>query len=292
MQSGNKTEAHQNGIIVVTGTSTGIGNATAKALASRGFYVLAGVRREIDADAIRGKNIEPVMLDITNEAHIANLVRRIKEDPEKRPLRALVNNAAIEINAPLEVLRLSEWRRQFEVNVFGQVAMIQAVLPALLDSRGTIVNISSIGGKAAMAGYGPYASTKFALEGLSDALRRELEPFGIKVIVIEPGGVVSPMSAQVRIKAEKITKQMTPEHRSRYGGLMHAMVSLAESYIKDAVPAEKAGQIIAETLITKRPRTRYTIGRDAAIVRFLNWALPDRVLDKLLARTTKAHYPK
>ena len=292
MKSGNKIESQRNEIVVVTGTSTGIGNATAKELARSGFYVLAGVRHDTDADAIRGKNIEPVMLDIINEAHIANLVKRINDDPEERPLRALVNNAAIEINAPLEVLPLSEWRRQFEVNVFGQVAMIQALLPALFESRGTIVNISSIGGKAAMAGYGPYASTKFALEGLSDALRRELDPFGVNVIVIEPGGVVSPMSAQVRIKAEKITNEMTPEHRIRYSGLMHAMVSLAESYIKNAVPAEKAGQIIADTITSKRPRTRYTIGRDAAMVRFMNWILPDRMLDKLIARSNKAHYPK
>lgn len=291
-ETNDKTGPRRNEIIVVTGTSTGIGNATAKELASHGFYVLAGVRRDSDADAVRGVNIEPVMLDITNEMHIANLVKRIKDDPEKRPLRALVNNAAIEINAPLEVLPLSEWKRQFDVNVFGQVAMIQALLPALFQSRGTIVNISSIGGKAAMAGYGPYASTKFALEGLSDALRRELEPFGVKVVVVEPGGVVSPMSAQVRVKAEKITNEMTPEHRSRYGGLMHAMVSLAEAYIKNAVPAEKAGQIIAETITSKRPRTRYTIGRDAAMVRFMNWILPDRMLDKLVARSNKAHYPK
>lgn len=289
---GNKTEPQRNEMVVVTGTSTGIGNATAKELASRGFYVLAGVRRDIDADAVRGKNIEPVMLDITNEAHIVRLLKRIEEDPEKRPLRALVNNAAIEINAPVEVLHLSEWRRQFEVNVFGQVAMIQALLPALFKSRGTIVNISSIGGKAAMAGYGPYASTKFALEGLSDALRREIEPFGVNVIVIEPGGVVSPMSSQVRVKAEKITNEMTPQHRSRYGGLMHAMVSLAESYIKNAVPAEKAGKIIADTITSKRSGTRYTIGRDAAMVRFMNWILSDRMLDKLVARSNNAHYPK
>lgn len=254
--------------------------------------MLAGVRRDIDADAVRGTNIEPVMLDITNETHIANLVKRIKDGSEKRPLRALVNNAAIEINAPLEVLHLSEWKRQFDVNVFGQVAMIQALLPALFQSRGTIVNISSIGGKAAIAGYAPYASTKFALEELSDALRRELEPFGVKVVVVEPGGVVSPMSAQVRVKAEKITNEMTPEHRNRYGGLMHAMVSLAEAYIKNAVSAEKAGQIIANTITSKQPRTRYTIGRDAAMVRFMNWILPDRILDKLVARSTKAHYPK
>jgi len=282
----------KNEMIVITGTSTGIGNATAKELASRGYFILAGVRREIDADAIRNKNIEPVILDITNQTHIENLVKRLKEDPERRPLRALINNAAIEINAPLEVLELSEWRRQFDVNVFGQIAMIQALLPALFQSRGTIINISSIGGKAAMACYGPYASTKFALEGLSDALRRELEPSGVKVVVVEPGGVTSPMSLQVRTKAEKITSKMTADHRSRYGEMMHAMVSLAESYIKNALSAEKAAEIIANTVSEKKPRTRYTIGKDAAMVRFLNWLLPDRWLDHLLARTNKAHYPK
>ena len=281
-----------NEIIVITGTSTGIGNATAKELANRGYYILAGVRRDIDAEAIRSEHIEPILLDITNQSHIENLVNRIKNDPENRPLKALINNAAIEINTPLEVLALSEWKRQFDVNVFGQVAMIQALLPSLFQSQGTIINISSIGGKAAMAGYGPYASTKFALEGLSDALRRELKPFGVKVIVIEPGGVISPMSLQVRSKAEKIIQEMTPEHRDRYGAMMHAMVSMAESYIKNAVSAEKAGKIIANTLSKKRPRTRYTIGTDAAMVRFMNWALPDRWLDNLLARTNKAHYPK
>lgn len=282
---------HAKELIVITGTSTGIGNATAKELASRGYYILAGVRRDIDADNIRSENIEPIILDITNETHIAKLVHRIKDDPEKRPLRALVNNAAIEINAPLEVLHLSEWKRQFDVNVFGQVAMIQALLPFLFESKGTIVNISSIGGKAAMGGYGPYASTKFALEGLSDALRRELQPFGVNVVVVLPGGVATPMSANVRSKAEKITSEMTPEHRNRYGGMMHAMVSLAESYIKNAVSAEKAALVISDSVTTQKPKTRYTIGTDAAMIRIMNWILPDRWLDNLVARSNKAHYP-
>jgi NAD(P)-dependent dehydrogenase (short-subunit alcohol dehydrogenase family) len=150
-----QTKPLHNEIIVVTGASTGIGVATARELARRGFHVLAGVRRDIDAEAIRATNLEPVMLDITNDTEIAALVKHITDDPEGRPLRALVNNAAIEINAPVEVLPLSEWRRQFEVNLFGQVAMIQALLPLLIESRGTIVNISSIGGKGAMPGYGP-----------------------------------------------------------------------------------------------------------------------------------------
>ena len=278
-------------LIVITGTSTGIGNATAQELASRGFYVLAGVRKVTDADAIRSKNIEPIILDITNETHIANLVQRLQKDPENRPLKALINNAAIEINTPLEVLPLTEWKRQFDVNFFGQVAMIQALLPAIFKSKGTIINLSSIGGKAAMGGYGPYASTKFAMEGMSDALRRELASFGVKVVVVLPGGVATPMSAQVRSKAEKYTKDMTPEHRNRYGGLMHAMVSQAESYIKNAVSAPKAGKIIADIVGNINPKTRYYIGKDAKIVRFMNWLLPDHWLDKAVANSMKSHYP-
>jgi NAD(P)-dependent dehydrogenase (short-subunit alcohol dehydrogenase family) len=260
-----QTEDLRREILVVTGASTGIGAATARELARRGFHVLAGVRRGTDADALRATNLEPVMLDITNEAEIAALAKRIADDLERRPLRALVNNAAIEINTPVEVLPLSEWRRQFDVNLFGQVAMIQALLPALIESRGTVVNITSVGGKVAMPGYGPYASTKFALEAVSDALRRELKPFGMKVIVVEPGAVTTEMSARVRVNAERITSGMTTEQRGRYGALMHAMVSQAESYIGKAVPAEEAGRIIADAITSKRPRTRYTIGRGAQV---------------------------
>ena len=167
-------------LLVVTGTSSGIGAATARELARRGFHVLAGVRRNTDADALRATNVEPVMLDITNEGEVRALAKRIADDPERRPLRALVNNAGIGANAPVEVLPLFEWRRLFEVNFFGHVAMTQALLPALIESRGTVVNISSVGGKLAMATYGPYAAKKFALEAVSDALRREVKPLGVR----------------------------------------------------------------------------------------------------------------
>jgi NAD(P)-dependent dehydrogenase (short-subunit alcohol dehydrogenase family) len=279
-------------IIVVTGASTGIGAATARELAKRGFHVLAGVRRSIDADALRATNLEPIMLDITSEAEIAALVKRIADDPERRPLRALVNNAGIEVNAPVEVLPLSEWRRMFEVNLFGQVAMTQALLPALIESRGTVVNISSVGGKVAMAGYGPYASSKFALEAVSDALRREVAPLGVKVIVVEPGAVKSEMSRRVGANAERIISGMTTEQRGRYAPLMHSMVSQAQSYISKALPAEEAGRVIADAITSRRPRTRYTVGRDAAIVlRLARW-LSDRMLDRVLARSLQPHLPK
>src|SRR6201990_3073225 len=174
--------------IVVTGASTGMGAATAKELAGRGFHVLAGVRREIDADALRGDGIEPLILDITVESDVAAVANRVAADPRGRPLRALINNAGIAVNAPVEALPIAEWRRQFEVNLFGHVAMIQALMPSLLRSSGTVVNISSLGGKVALPTYPAYAGSKFALEALSDSLRREVGRVWVKGAVIAPGG--------------------------------------------------------------------------------------------------------
>lgn len=279
-------------IVVVTGASTGIGAATARELARRGFHVLAGVRRGTDADALRATNLEPIMLDITNEAEIAGLAKHITDDPERRPLRALVNNAGIGVNAPVETLPLSEWRRLFDVNLFGHVAMMQALLPALIESRGTVVNISSVGGKVAMATYGPYGSTKFALEAVSDALRREVEPLGVKVVVIEPGAVTTDMLGRVAVTGERIISEMTTEQRGRYATLMHAIISQAQAAIPRGVPAEAAGRIVADAITSKRPRTRYTVGRDAAIIVRLIRYLSDRMLDRLLARSLKPHLPR
>src|SRR5262245_17747421 len=184
-------------IAIVTGTSTGIGAATARELARRGFHVLAGVRRDRDADAIRGPGIEPLIIDITDPDHIQALVTRVHEDPQGRAVRAIVNNAAIQANVPLDVFAIDEWRNMFEVNLFGQVAVTQALLPALIRSKGRVVNISSVGGKVAMATYGPYAGTKFALEAVSDSLRREIAPFGVQVVVVEPCAVRTEMAVRV-----------------------------------------------------------------------------------------------
>ncbi len=289
--STSEIEPHRE-IVVVTGASTGIGAATARELARRGFHVLAGVRRGTDADALRATNLEPIMLDITNEAEIAALVKHIADDPERRPLRALVNNAGIGVNAPIEALPLSEWRRLFDVNLFGHVAIMQALLPALIESCGTVVNISSVGGKVAMATYGPYAGSKFALEAVSDALRREVEPLGVKVIVVEPGAVTTEMLGRVAVTGERIISGMTTEQRGRYATLMHSVIAQAQAAIPKGVPAEEAGRVVADAITSKRPRTRYTVGRDAAIIVRLARFLSDRMLDSLLARSLKPHLPK
>ena len=181
-------------LIVVTGASTGMGAATARELARRGFHVLAGVRRDIDADALRGDGIEPHILDITVESDVAAIAERVENDPQGLPLRTLINNAGIAINAPVEALPIAEWRWQFEVNLFGHIAMIQALMPSLLRSSGTVVNISSIGGKVALPTYSAYAGSKFAMEALSDSMRREVNRSGVKVVVIEPGAVKTAMA--------------------------------------------------------------------------------------------------
>jgi NAD(P)-dependent dehydrogenase (short-subunit alcohol dehydrogenase family) len=278
------------GLVVVTGASTGIGAATARELTQRGFHVLAGVRRDSDADALRAEGIEPRTLDITKEADIAALAERIARDPEHRPLRALVNNAGIAVNAPVEVLPMTEWHRQFDVNLFGHIAMTQALLPALLESSGSVVNITSVGGKVAMATYGAYAGAKFALEAVSDALRRELAGFGVKVIVIEPGAVITEMAARGVATADRLAADMTPEQHQRYDRLIGAITNQARGFARDGVPAANAARVITDAITSPHPRTRYTIGRDAAIITRLARLAPDRLLDRLLRRNLKPHY--
>ena len=271
---------------MVTGASTGIGAATARELARRGFHVLAGVRRANDADAVRTERIEPHILDITVAGDVAAIAERVAQDPQRRPLHALVNNAGIAVNAPVEALPMAQWRWQFEVNLFGHIAMTQALLPALIDSSGTVVNISSIGGKVAMATYGAYAGTKFALEAVSDTLRREVAQFGVKVVVVEPGGVATQMASRGIATANKLAADMTPEQHQRYDALIGAITAQADAFTKAGVPAERAAAVIAQAVTARNPRTRYTVGRDAAIIAKLARVAPDR----FLRRNLTPHY--
>jgi NAD(P)-dependent dehydrogenase (short-subunit alcohol dehydrogenase family) len=277
-------------LIVVTGASTGMGAATARELARRGFHVLAGVRRDVDADALRGDGIEPHILDITVESDVAAIAERVARDPQGQPLRALINNAGVAINAPVEALPIAEWRRQFEVNLFGHVAMIQALMPSLLRSSGTVVNISSLGGKVALPTYPAYAGSKFALEALSDSLRREVSRLGVKVVVIEPGAVKTAMAERGVATADRLKDGMTADQRERYGELVDAMSNLARSFDKDGVSAEHAAKVIAKAATASRPRTRYTVGRDAAVLARLSRVLSDRVLDRVVRLVLRPHF--
>ena len=275
-------------LVVVTGASTGMGAATARELAGRGYHVLAGVRREVDADALRAVGIEPHILDITDESDVAAIADRVADDPLRRPLRALINNAGIAVNAPVEALPIAEWRKLFEVNLFGHIAMTQALLPALLHSSGTIVNISSVGGKFAMATYGPYAASKFALEAASDSLRREVGPLGVKVVVVEPGAVKTRMAEHAVASADRVNANMTTDQLGRYADLTAAVSAQQLSFSKDGVSVERAAKVIAKAATASKPRTRYTIGSEAALL-WLTRLASDRFLDRMLQLALRPH---
>lgn len=288
------SRADRNELIVVSGASTGIGAATAKELAHRGFHVLAGVRREVDADELRGlgiQGIEPCILDITVESDITAITDRVARDPQRRPLRALVNNAGIAINAPVETLSITQWRQQFEVNLFGHIAITQALLPALLNSSGTVVNISSVGGKVALPTYGAYAGSKFALEAVSDALRREVSAAGIKVVVVEPGAVKTEIAERGITTSGGLKADMTVAQLARYSEVMDAVMAQARSFNETGVSAEAAAAVIAKAATAGRPRTRYTIGRDAAILLQISRIVSDRVLDRIVRLNLRRFAP-
>ncbi len=273
-------------IAVVTGASSGIGLATVRELARRGFHVLAGVRKQQDADRLASENVEPVIVDITDEEQVAALAEHVAHDPQGRPLGALVNNAGVALNAPVEAIPLAEWRRHFDVNFFGHVALTQALLPALIEGGdGRLVNVSSIGGRVAFPTYGAYAAAKFALEGFSDALRREVGRLGVKVIVIEPGNVATPMWGKGIATMDELAASMTADQHARYDDLVAAMHKQAEAQKGGGIQPLDAAKVIAKAIEARKPRTRYLVGRDARVGAVVSGLLSDRAFDRFVARS-------
>ncbi|MZE80512.1 SDR family NAD(P)-dependent oxidoreductase [Streptomyces sp. SID5475] len=269
----------------MTGASTGIGRATAEELARRGFHVLAGVRRQEDAGRLAGPGVEPVIVDITDEEQVAALADRVARDPRGRPLGVLVNNAGVALNAPAETIPLAEWRRHFDVNLFGHVAVTRALLPALVaagDAR--LINVSSIGGRVAFPTYGAYAAAKFGLEGYSDALRREVARWGVRVVVVEPGTVATPIWGKGIATMEAIAGEMTADQHARYDDLVAALRKQSEEQAGQGIRPHQAARTIAAAATARRPRTRYLVGRDAKLLARLTGLLSDRMVDGFIAR--------
>jgi NAD(P)-dependent dehydrogenase (short-subunit alcohol dehydrogenase family) len=278
---------------VVTGASSGLGLAITQELARRGFHVLAGVRKQQDAERLAGENVEPVIVDITDEEQVAALADRVDQDPRGRRLGALVNNAGVALNAPAEAIPLAEWRRHFDVNLFGHVAVVQALLPALIaGGDGRLVNVSSIGGRVAFPTYGAYAAAKFALEGFSDALRREVGRLGVKVIVIEPGNIATPMWGKGMAIMDELAANMTADQHARYGDLVAAMRKQAEAREGGGIQPLDAAKVIADAIQSRKPRTRYRVGRDAKLVAVVSGLLSDRAFDRFVARNLGLTVPR
>ena len=260
-----------------------MGRASAIELAHRGFAVLAGVRNEQAAMQLRRDGIEPVVLDITRASDIDALRVRIDGDPQGRALRAIVNCAGMGMVGPVEMVPLDTWRQMFDVNLFGHIPMTQALLPALRRAKGRVVNISSTGGRIAMPAFGAYSATKFALEAMSDALRREIRHQGVDVVVVEPGAVRTGMGASGTHSARALIDTMSSEDKARYDGVMKGFFDTVAGFERHGISAERAAAQIADAVTTARPKTRYTIGRDAALYTRLARVLPDSALDRSLS---------
>jgi NAD(P)-dependent dehydrogenase (short-subunit alcohol dehydrogenase family) len=300
--------------VLVTGASTGIGEACVKRLAGR-FHVFAGVRKRADADRWReshGGSVTPVMLDVTDNDAIGKVAALLDDRLGEAGLAGLVNNAGIAVGGPLEFLPLDELRRQLEVNVVGQVALTQALLPLIrrgashagtrgsragravhagstagVPRNGRIVFIGSVSGISALPFTGAYAASKHALEAIADAWRVELRPFGIDIAMVEPGAITTPIWNTSLAAADRTAGEMPPEFEEYYGRLTRGVRRRAERASSGATgnPPDAVARVVEHALIAPRPRTRYVVGRDARLRVAMKRLLPDRWLDAAVVRT-------
>ena len=273
--------------VVITGASSGIGEACALHLDAKGFDVFAGVRKDEDGAALRAKGsarLRPVLLDVTDAASVARAAAEVQAATGDGRLAGLVNNAGIVVPGVLEFLDLDDLRRQLEVNVVGQIAVTQAFLGALRRSHGRIVNIGSIGGRVALPFIGPYSASKFALEALTDSLRLELHDSGIGVSIVEPGSVTSRIWEKSDAAADRVTEGLSRDAIALYGKAIDSMRATSKRFERQGIAPIHVARAVERALTAKRPKTRYLVGRDARAQAFARWLLPDRLLDAVLRR--------
>lgn len=271
--------------VVITGVSSGIGLATAGVLVREGIRVFGSVRKSSDADRLKeqfGDLFSPLIFDLTDYPAVAESARAVRSALGGSTLFGLVNNAGVAVAAPLLEVSIDDFRRQFEVNLFGHLNVIKAFAPMLGVgaapnlARGRIVNITSLGGRIGLPFLGPYIASKHGFEGLSESLRRELIPYGIDVIIVGPGGVATPIY-------DKGDQLEIPPTSGVYREPLRRFKDQMVTRGRKGLPPERIGRIVLTALTTPRPRVRY-----AAVTQPLrNWILPRllprRFVDRLIA---------
>ena len=276
--------------IVITGASTGIGAACALHLDQLGFTVLAGVRKPEHGQALQktsSNRLMPILLDVTDQPSIQRAQAIVSERCGANGVYGLVNNAGIAVPAPLEAIPLPDFRRQLDVNVIGQLAVTQAFLPLIRQARGRIVNMGSIAGRSTIPMMGAYSASKFALEAMTDALRLEVQPWGIQVSIIEPGAITTPIWTKSADDAAGREAAMGTELRRLYEPTVAAVRKVVDEAAKRAIPADVVAKAVEQALTAPVPKTRYLVGTDAKIRAFIGQILPDRIMDRLLTAVLK-----
>ncbi len=273
--------------VVVTGASTGIGQAAAILLAKNGHQVFAGVRKAKDGETLRllEPKLIPIILDVCSSESLKQAAEEIAGLRDKSRPFCLINNAGIAVSGPVEALRMSEWRKQFDVNFFGHIEATQAFLPIIRETKGRIINVSSINGRMAAPFMGAYSASKFAVEALSDALRIELAPFGVKVTVIQPGPIATPIWAKGIDNRDEVLAKCDSTKLPLYIKTYEKFEKLVEAISKRAIPVEFVAKAIEKELISKSPAARVIVAgaKSHFETRLSEW-LPEKVFDKLVLK--------
>lgn len=272
--------------VLVTGASTGIGRATALRLDGAGWRVFAGFRDPTHGESLSAEGSErivPVQLDVTEPEQIAAAAARVEEESDDG-LQGLVNNAGVAIPGPLETIPLDDFRRQLEVNLVAYVAMTQALLPQIRRAEGRVVFVSSIGGRIAFPFGGPYHASKFGTEAIGDVFRQELRPWGLRVAIVEPGSIDTPIWERGQRKATEIEAK-APDTDLLYGSAIEKFRKVIQDTAERGIPPEKVAKAIAHALESNRPKTRYLVGLDAKVQARLKPLIPTPLFDRIVART-------
>jgi NAD(P)-dependent dehydrogenase (short-subunit alcohol dehydrogenase family) len=267
--------------VLITGSSTGIGRASALRLDKEGFQVFAGVRKSSDGDALKNASsgrLIPVILDVTESESIAKAVKTVSEKTNGE-LYGLMNNAGVSAGFTVELTPISALRDVLEVNVISLFAVTQAFLPLLRKSRGRIVNTGSIFGLTAFPGRSAYAASKFAVEAISESLRVELRPFGISVSVIEPGAIATEIWKKITAKSEELILNANPDIYKLYSSLMLFYKNTFEN--QKSLPSEAVADRVYHAFTAKKPKYHCVVGRDAKLFRFIE-RLPEKIRDWII----------
>jgi NAD(P)-dependent dehydrogenase (short-subunit alcohol dehydrogenase family) len=280
--------------VLVTGASSGMGKASALRLSESGFTVFAAVRKERDAQELKesgSPRLIPVILDVTKHQTISEAFGKIRDAVGAAGLAGLVNNAGIAVTGPIELVPLEELRRQFEINVFGQVAVTQAFLPLIRAARGRIINVGSVGARFALPFGGALNSSKAAFESISDSLRMELRPWGIHVVLVSPGSIRTSAEAKLMTDSEAAVNAFSSEGKAHYASAYRAFVQALLKLESHGVGPEVMAETVYRALTVRTPKRRYPVGPKSRFLPFLFTTLPAGVADALRLRLFRVYRP-
>lgn len=277
------------GGVFITGSSSGIGKACVLALDKLGYDVFAGVRGMEDGRSLRqiaSDRLHPVTIDITNHEQIVAAAETVRQGLGERPLKGLINNAGIAVGGPLEFVPIDRLRHQMEVNLIGHISVSQAFIPLLRKSRGRIINVGSIAGFFASPLMGAYCASKYAMEAISDVLRRELRPWDIKVSLLEPGIIGTKIWEKAGAQADRAIKEAPDEMIRLYGPLIELVRKHVEDIQKRAQSPAAVAKAVVHALTAAHPKARYRVGPKAWTQKILSW-LPENIQDRIIASYLK-----